>query len=64
MDVVYSGQTPAEAEANFLVRACQLDTYGVDPHPVKVTTLLKNVIIFSIISRYTHTCRFHGNISS
>jgi len=34
--VFYSGQTAAEAEANFLVRACQLDTYGVDPHPVKV----------------------------
>jgi len=35
--VIDSGQTPAEAEANFLIRACQLDTYGVDPHPVKVT---------------------------
>ena len=34
----YRGQTPAEAEANFLLRASQLDTYGVDPHPVKVLT--------------------------
>ncbi|PSN38304.1 FERM domain-containing protein 5 [Blattella germanica] len=29
------GQTPAQVETNFLRKACQLDTYGVDPHPVK-----------------------------
>ncbi|XP_049830488.1 FERM domain-containing protein 5 isoform X1 [Schistocerca gregaria] len=29
------GQTPAQTETNFLRKACQLDTYGVDPHPVK-----------------------------
>ncbi|XP_050046451.1 FERM domain-containing protein 3-like [Dermacentor andersoni] len=29
------GQVPAVAEANFLRKACLLDTYGVDPHPVK-----------------------------
>ncbi len=29
------GQTPAEAELNFLKKACQLETYGIDPHPVK-----------------------------
>ena len=39
-----SGQTPAEAEANFLVRACQLDTYGVDPHPVKVAVFSQAVL--------------------
>ena len=33
---VRSGQSPAVAEMNFLVAAAQLDTYGVDPHPVKV----------------------------
>ena len=32
----FSRQTPAVAEMNFLVTAAQLDTYGVDPHPVKV----------------------------
>ncbi|XP_054278606.1 FERM domain-containing protein 5-like isoform X1 [Macrosteles quadrilineatus] len=29
------GQTPAQTESNFLRKACTLDTYGVDPHPVK-----------------------------
>ena len=32
------GQTPDVAELNFLLTATQLDTYGVDPHPVKVIT--------------------------
>lgn len=30
------GQVPAVSELNFLRKACLLDTYGVDPHPVKV----------------------------
>ncbi|CAN7946855.1 unnamed protein product, partial [Ixodes pacificus] len=30
------GQVPAVAETNFLRKACLLETYGVDPHPVKV----------------------------
>ncbi|CAG0920774.1 unnamed protein product [Notodromas monacha] len=29
------GQVPATAESNFLKKASQLDTYGIDPHPVK-----------------------------
>ncbi|PVD19558.1 hypothetical protein C0Q70_20048 [Pomacea canaliculata] len=29
------GQVPSDAEANFLRKACTLDTYGVDPHQVK-----------------------------
>ena len=28
-------QLPAVAESNFLRKACILDTYGIDPHPVK-----------------------------
>ncbi|XP_013920680.1 PREDICTED: FERM domain-containing protein 5 [Thamnophis sirtalis] len=32
-----SGQTPATAELNFLRKAQTLETYGVDPHPCKVT---------------------------
>lgn len=30
------GMSTQEAERTFLKIACQLDTYGVDPHPVKV----------------------------
>lgn len=30
------GQSPSTMETHFLRKACQLDTYGVDPHPVKV----------------------------
>lgn len=30
------GQSLEETEANFLRKASTLDTYGVDPHPVKV----------------------------
>jgi hypothetical protein len=30
------GQSLEEAEANFLRKACALDSYGVDPYPVKV----------------------------
>ena len=29
------GQTPAQAELNFLKKASHLETYGIDPHPVK-----------------------------
>ncbi|KAG8327287.1 FERM domain-containing protein 5 [Homalodisca vitripennis] len=29
------GQSPVTTESNFLRKACTLDTYGVDPHPVK-----------------------------
>lgn len=31
------GQSPTTTESNFLRKACTLDTYGIDPHPVKVT---------------------------
>lgn len=30
------GQSPSQVEKSFLKIASQLDTYGVDPHPVKV----------------------------
>ncbi len=32
----YSGQTPADAEINFMKHAVTLDTYGFDPYTVKV----------------------------
>lgn len=31
----FLGLTPTDAELNFLKKACQLDTYGIDPYPVK-----------------------------
>lgn len=30
------GLTPSEADTLFLKKAATLDTYGIDPHPVKV----------------------------
>lgn len=30
------GRDQSQVEYSFLKLACQLDTYGVDPHPVKV----------------------------
>lgn len=36
-----SGKTAAEVETMFLKKACVLDTYGVDPHPVKVNIIVK-----------------------
>ncbi|KAI8481260.1 FERM domain-containing protein 3 [Branchiostoma belcheri] len=32
------GQAPAEAELNFLRKVKELETYGLDPHPVKMWT--------------------------
>lgn len=31
----FQGLKPADSELNFLKKACQLDTYGIDPYPVK-----------------------------
>lgn len=42
------GQQQGDAENTFLKIACQLDTYGVDPHPVKVRFLHYNLFKFII----------------
>lgn len=34
-----TGRTAAEVETLFLKKACVLDTYGVDPHPVIVNII-------------------------
>lgn len=30
------GEDPSQIETKFLKLACPLDSYGIDPHPVKV----------------------------
>jgi len=45
-----SGQTPDVAEMNFLMTAVKLDTYGVDPHPVKVHTHTHNKYVSVCLS--------------
>lgn len=49
--LLYRGQTPATAESNFLQQACRLDTYGVDPHPVKVANYCPDIDFYSGNSR-------------
>ena len=39
------GQTPTESEENFLKIVAKLDTYGVDPHCVKVTALILHSLL-------------------
>lgn len=39
----FRGQSPAVAEFNLLLKAYSLETYGVDPHPCKVTDLFTNI---------------------
>lgn len=36
----FRGQSPAVSEFNLLLKAYSLETYGVDPHPCKVTVFL------------------------
>lgn len=40
------GQTPLMAETCFLKKASLLDTYGVDPHPVKVSKVFPPPFFF------------------
>lgn len=45
-----NGKTAAEMETMFLKKACVLDTYGVDPHAVKVRIIINNYsILFQTI---------------
>lgn len=39
----FRGQSPAVAEFNLLLKAYSLETYGVDPHPCKVTILFTKI---------------------
>lgn len=50
-------QTPAEAELRFLERAAKLDTYGIDPHPVKDQS--KNPLFIGI--NFSGLIVFQGN---
>ncbi|VVC95237.1 unnamed protein product [Leptidea sinapis] len=40
------GMSTQEAERSFLKIACQLDTYGVDPHPVKVAIIIRRMRVY------------------
>lgn len=40
----HRGQCSALAELNMLQRAHSLETYGVDPHPCKVTASLQQLL--------------------
>ena len=42
------GFTPEQAETHFLRLASQLDTYAVDPHPVKVRPEWKIIFSFQL----------------
>ena len=53
-------QTPADAELHFLERASQLETYGIDPHPVKDQT--RNQMFIGI--NYSGILVFQGNRKS
>lgn len=50
-------QTPAEAELHFLERASKLETYGIDPHPVKDDK--RNQLFIGI--NYSGIVAFQGN---
>lgn len=58
------GFTPQQAETHFLRLASQLDTYAVDPHPVKVSlkwiiwNRRKNFIDFT--HEHKILCIYHG----
>ena len=43
------GFTPEQAETHFLRLASQLDTYAVDPHPVKVKIITIGDLIISTL---------------
>ena len=39
VQLTLQGMSPAAAEINFIKRTAAMDTYGVDPYSVKVSTL-------------------------
>lgn len=45
------GQTPADIEVLYLDMAAKLDTYGVDPQPVKVRSL---ALIYEVVMEINH----------
>jgi len=43
------GKTAAEMETIFLKKACILDTYGVDPHAVKVKIYYNHNVLVKLL---------------
>lgn len=44
--ISYRGQSPETSEMNFLRKAQSLETYGVDPHPCKVSIKIYQLLIY------------------
>ncbi|GBO99238.1 FERM domain-containing protein 5 [Eumeta japonica] len=59
------GLSTQEAERMFLKIACQLDTYGVDPHPVKIPVLFSMPVCIILDFKYSFDLsRFHCQLIS
>lgn len=60
------GHSASQAENNFLRLACQLDTYGIDPHPVKVYILIFYPVLilklFSILGSQRQSTLFRNKL--
>ncbi len=56
--VFFRGQTPAEAEKNFILKAHTLATYGVDPHPVRVCIDFARMDLVSCAITLEYPCNY------
>jgi len=52
--ISFRGQSPETSEMNFLRKAQSLETYGVDPHPCKVSIQIHQLLIYRKL--FQHKC--------